>query len=100
MNKKDRAIVRKTLTACLPHLWDGKSGLCNKRTYICFAINDGAKDLNARDITRAVIWERIHPYNTVIGWVQNQGIKTGGSARKQQAYRKAWVESMIEEFSN
>jgi len=76
--------------------------------YICHAIEDdrGFSETSKRDAL-AIISDRLHPYTTVEAWLHNAiGLKYGRRQRtsvrfctKLQQYRRAWLDSLVEEFS-
>lgn len=103
MKQIDRQRIANAIRAGLPYLWNGRGIRVNEKTdYICFAIDRTwgyASAGIAVDAAKKMIHQRIAPYTTVEDWLEAQGVKRITS-RKLQAYRKAWMRSLIEEFSN
>jgi hypothetical protein len=102
MKQADRQKIANAIRAGLPYLWNGRGIWGNEKTeYICFAIDRTwglGRASNAVAAAKAVIHQRIAPYSTVEDWLEAQGVKRIGY-RKLQAYRKAWMKLLIEEFS-
>ena len=104
MKQDDRQKIANAIRAGLPYLWNGRGIWGNEKTvYICFAIDRTWGYDSAGQVwiaaAKAVIHQRIAPYSTVEDWLEAQGVKRITN-RKLQAYRKAWMRSLIEEFSN
>ena len=110
MKQIDRQRIANAIRAGLPYLWNGRcEGIYGKSEFICFAIDRtwgyagaGRVVAVADEVVAAakeMIHQRIAPYDTVEDWLEAQGVKRITS-RKLQAYRKAWMRSLIEEFSN
>lgn len=102
MNKVDRKKIAVAIQGGIPHLWNGRGESYNaaaKSAYVCFAINRAFGVLNpGGNAAQKMIHERIAPHGVVEHWLQSQGVKNI-TKRKLQAYRKAWMKSMVEEFS-
>ena len=102
MNKVDRKKIAVAIQAGIPHLWNGRGESYNdatKSSFVCFAIDRALGVLNPDgNAAQKMIHERIAPYSLVEGWLRSQGVKNI-TKRKIQAYRKAWMKSMVEEFS-
>jgi len=98
MKRVVRQSIAAAIKAGLPYLWNGRGDFYStaKQDFVCFAVRHGSHP--ASDAARSMIAERIHPYSTVDDWLEEQGVKNI-TDRKLQAYRKAWMLSMIEEFS-
>ena len=103
MKQIDRQRIANAIRAGLPYLWNGRrEGIYGKSEFICFAIDRAWGYASAGKVVAAakeMIHQRIAPYDTVEDWLEAQGVKRITS-RKLQAYRKAWMRSLIEEFSN
>jgi hypothetical protein len=101
MKQANRQRIANAIRAGLPYLWNGRILNNNKTSFICFAIDEPHGYSNDPDAEAAkkVIHKRIAPYTTVEDWLEAQGVKRITN-RKLQAYRKAWMRSLIEEFSN
>ena len=101
MAKTTRHQIAAAIQAGIPHLWNGRSNLylSGKSEFICYALERRfgmwSSSINA---AQKIIHKRIYPHPTVEDWLRGQGAK-GITYRKLQAYRKAWMKSMVEEFS-
>ena len=104
--KAQRAQFVRQLEACKPFLWDGKSSWGFKQTrYICIAVAYGADDLKLKleyAVTlRREIARRLENTSTLSSWLLDQGIPPDDlTEARLQAHRHAWVDLLIEEFSN
>ena len=102
MKQADRQKIANSIRSALPYLWNGRGIWGNEKSeYICFAIDRTygyySNDSNT-EAAKKVIHQRIAPYGTVEDWLEAQGVKRIG-IRRVQAYRKAWMKLLIEEFS-
>ena len=102
MNKAERKKIAAAIQAGIPHLSNGRSKMgwdSGKSEFICYALERRfgmwSSSINA---AQKIIHKRIYPHPTVEDWLRGQGAK-GITYRKLQAYRKAWMKSMVEEFS-
>lgn len=102
--KAQRAQFVRQLEACKPFLWDGKSSWGFKQTmYICIAVAYGADDLKLKyaGILRREIERRLENASTLSSWLLDQGTPPDDlTEARLQAHRHAWVDLLIEEFSN
>ena len=101
MAKTTRHQIAAAIQAGIPHLWNGRSNLylSEKSDFVCFAIERGFGRWDASvSAAQKMIAKRIKPYATVEEWLRHKGVK-GITNRKLQAYRTAWMKSLIEEFS-
>lgn len=100
MKQVERQKIAYALRESLPYLWNGRrEAIYGKSEFICFALNRTAWS-GAQRVREAqkMIHSRIAPHATVECWLEAQGVKRIGQ-RKLQAYRKAWMIKLIEEFS-
>lgn len=97
----DRALIAYSFECALDNLWDGKSilGPGSIKASICSALPVGP----GGDMARAVIMERLDGYFSVPTWLVRNGHMTDAERYSNQTriqeYRRAWVQSLIEEFS-
>ena len=104
--KAQKAKFVRQLEACKPFLWDGKSPWGREQTrYICIAVACGADDLKLKSeyagTLRREIGRRLENTHTLRRWLRNQGIPVADlTEARLQAHRHAWVDLLIEEFSN
>ena len=103
--KAQKAEFVHQLEACKPFLWDGTSSWGLKQTrYICTAVAYGADDLKLKlkyPVTLPREIERRLGKDCSLGdWLRNQGIPSASMTdARVQAHRHAWVDLLIEEFS-
>ena len=102
MKKADRKKIAEAIRAGIPHLWNGRGNMYipyEKSAYVCFAIDRGVGIADTRGAAaQKMIQDRIAPHAVVEDWLEAQGVKNI-TQRRVQAYRKAWMKSMVEEFS-
>jgi hypothetical protein len=100
MNKAGRKNIAAAIRAGLPHLSNGRGAWARgKSEFICYALERGFGMWSSSvKSAQKIIHKRIYPHPTVENWLRAQGAK-GITRRKLQAYRKAWMKSLIEEFS-
>jgi len=99
MKQIERQKIAYALRESLPYLWNGRHGaIYGKSEFICFALNRSAWSGDRVREAQKMIHSRIAPHATVECWLEAQGVKRI-SQRKLQAYRKAWMIKLIEEFS-
>lgn len=114
--------IADALRKCKRHLWDGTGHRGRRHAFICYALLETTCDgVELGVITRAqgIVTSRVRGKRalSVPGWLLENGhigkddycvigsyaLFTKGSApkivRQIQAYRHAWVDSLIEEFS-
>lgn len=97
----DRALIAYSFECALDDLWDGKSilGAGSTKSSICSALPVGP----GGDMARAVIMERLGGFFSVPTWLVKNGYMTDAERYSNQVriqeYRRAWVQSLIEEFS-
>ena len=98
MKQRERQQIAAAIKAGIPHLWDGRGNFYDteKEDFVCFAIRDGWHD--GAEAARSMIAKRIHPYGGVDDWLEAKGVKNITN-RELQAYRKQWMQAMVEEFS-
>lgn len=84
------------------NLWDGKDKGSGKERYICMAILSSTFDddkLHYSRLLRDEIARRLE-YKNLRTWLTHQGVSYDDMTNERlQAYRLAWVNNMIEEFS-
>ncbi len=99
--KKVLAQLPNTVTHC-------DDEFAHRSPYICDNIERFADGYAARNLAKDVIQERINCKFSVEQWLRGKSptlwieVKHDmdhNNGRKLQAYRKAWVQSLIEEFS-
>ena len=95
-----RKAVQEALVRARPWLWNGvELQEMHLRATLCVAIRAGHSPGSC--LARAIISERIAPYATVAQWLAAQGrSELTETPEVRQAYRKAWLEKLIEEFSD
>lgn len=95
-----RKTVQEALVGARPWLWNGVEPLqMPLRAPLCFAIR--ADRSPGSPLARVIVAERIAPYATVAQWLDAQGrSELTETPEARQAYRKAWLEKLIEEFSD
>jgi tRNA(Ile)-lysidine synthase TilS/MesJ len=102
MKQANRKKVAAAIQAGIPHLWNGRGKYCythGKSDFVCYAIEHGLGRWNSDvEAAKKMIHARIYPYCRVEDWLVSKGVKHIPT-RKLQAYRKAWMKQMIEEFS-
>ena len=100
--KAQRAQFVRQLEACKPFLWDGKSSWGLEQTkHICIAVARGADDPKHAVTLRREIERRLENTCTLSSWLLDQGIPPDDlTYARLQAHRHAWVDLLIEEFSN
>ena len=100
MGPATRNSIAEAFTACLPHLWNGKSDMrfLEKTAHICFALCRTKHP--AYYLATSVITHRLGNSSTVQHWLFMQGIPVEAMTHPRlQAHRKAWVKQLIKEFS-
>ena len=103
--KAQKAQFVRQLEACKPFLWDGKSPWSHEQTrYICIAVAYGADalklELEYAVTLRREIERRLENTSTLSSWLLDQGIPPDDlTEARLQAHRHAWVDLLIEEFS-
>lgn len=102
MKQTERQKIAYAIRNGLPQLRSGWGSEFGKSDYICFAIGRGRYDGMPNDAgviaAQKMIHKRIAPHTVVEDWLAAQGVKRIG-IRRLQAYRKAWMLQLIEEFS-
>jgi len=96
-NKKIAAALRKAV----PFLGTGTYSQ-NTTDYVCWAVeNANGQSKSVTHLISDMIHDRISPFASVRGWLlNNSNIPEKKLTRKNlQAYRHAWLQSLIEEFS-
>ena len=69
-------------------------------SYICYALCDKKIRTEVFIETRAMIESRLHPAISMGGWLRHNGVDIGDLTKpKLQAHRQAWLDQLIEEFS-
>lgn len=111
-SKKERAQLAHAFKMALPRLANSYSIFDIGRTHICYAINDAAEfgDITheAAKMAKKVVTLRLgRDVSSLISWLEKSGFVGEGKLfadlyknnyRKVQATRKAWLESLVEEF--
>lgn len=97
---KERKRIELCLRNSIKNLWDGNGDLEDKEEYICFALDGSNADII---LTREMIMSRLdHSYDTVEDWLERRGYLKMIHGRDReiqvQAYRRRWMESLLEEF--
>ena len=92
----------KQLKKAKDNLWDGKEKNSDKERFVCLAILF-SKSVNDKPsysrLLRDEIARRLE-YKTLIRWLSHQGVnRYDMTVERLQAYRLAWINNMIEEFS-
>ena len=100
--KAQRSQFVRQLEACKPFLWDGKSPWGFEQTrHICIAVTYGADDPKHAVTLRREIERRLENTLTLGVWLCDRGIPPDDlTDARLQAHRHAWVDLLIEEFSN
>lgn len=84
------------------NLWDGKEKHSSKERFVCMAIlfSTSVDDKPSYSrLLRDEIARRLE-YKTLIRWLSHQGVnRYDMTVERLQAYRLAWINNMIEEFS-
>lgn len=99
----DNQQIANCFRAALKILWDGKDRWAKDRErYICHALWEAAKknNLPGESMAKDVIYDRLQGSFTVEGWLRKQGVETYDNIVAIQAWRKQWLEQLIEEFEN
>ena len=89
--------------AAKQYLWDGEFPQYLP-THICIALSRASDKrkitVKVRKRCQEIIAQRIDRRYTLEGWLTRKGIKkTELTCRKMQAYRHAWLDLLIKEFS-
>jgi hypothetical protein len=101
--KTSRAKIASAFKVALAHMWDGKDGLqlMNSETldkYICHGLERVYK--NGGKAAIKIINDRLDGSMTLETWLASEGYTDSYyNTKKMQITRKAWLESLIEEFS-
>jgi hypothetical protein len=101
LTKADKKEFVKILKEAKKFLWNGKSKIPNnkdKTRYVCIAISLARQD-TGEYMLRQLISQRINQYATVFGWLEKEYGIVAKNQKERQAYRHAWVDNMIKEFS-
>ena len=100
--KKQKKLMVKQLKRAKDNLWDGKEKYSKKERFVCLAIlfSTAADDKACYSrLLRDEIARRLE-YKTLITWLSHQGVNHYDmTVERLQAYRLAWINNMIEEFS-
>jgi hypothetical protein len=95
---KQRRQIVEALKACKQYLWDGERDVGDKAYCICFALR--RTFLHGAYLAVDVIDARIGEGNSLGRWLRYRGIPWKElTDDNMQAYRHAWVDQLIEEFS-
>lgn len=105
MEKTD---IARTLEIALQFLWDGNTGSEDKTQHVCNCIlrakKRGLISFSQWHAAEQMIMKRLGNHYTVIGWLETQDgfrdVQKWATHSQLQAYRRAWVLSMIKEFKN
>jgi hypothetical protein len=106
-NKQIAGVFKKALAVMGNNRKSIASSGGKKQRFICHAIAVG-QGLNWRSFDRLsgagleakkVIIKRIYPEYTLENWLNHRGIEHANDLADLQAYRKAWLKQLIEEFS-
>lgn len=101
-------ITNKDLAECfreaLGYLWDG-TPVRPKKQYrnICYAIDETCFHFDIKEECCSIIRSRLGTYNVYAeSWLINKGVpyKQVWDTVKMQAWRKQWLEQLVEEFEN
>ena len=109
MSKISNKRIAEVLRQAVPHLAQNESEILvgGKEDCVCFAILKGAgynwySDGNAGTrAIRKIIEKSLGGYGTVVGWLRGESNVSEDELTTDniQAYRHAWVQAMIKEFS-
>lgn len=100
--KKQKQLMVEQLEKAKDTLWDGKEKYSSKESLVCMAIlfstsvddRAGYSRLLRNEIARRL------EYKTLRMWLAYQGVSYDDMTNERiQAYRLAWINNMIEEFS-
>lgn len=97
LTKAQRRGVAAAFGACKKYLWDGRSSGC-LTPYICWALADSEHRYAL--VAQDVIEKRLMGHPTVSSWLRSVGVPPEDlTGKRLQAHRHAWVNKLIEEFS-
>ena len=92
--------------AAKEYLWDGRSSqiLGCLHIHICTAVSQASVKrkitVKVRNRCQEIIAQRIDRLNTLESWLNSKGIKNAElTHQRMQAYRHAWLDLLIKEFS-
>ena len=100
--KKQKQLMVEQLKKAKDNLWNGKDKRSDKERYICMAILFSTSVDDKASYSRLLREEiaRRLEYKTLIRWLSHQGVNHYDMTNERlQAYRLAWINNMIEEFS-
>lgn len=113
--KPSRAAIADRFTQAKKFLWDGKPGGERANAhYVCWAIDRasgfGKPELRIAGACKAIITERLGGLSSLADWLRHhhyedwalahRKLKSADLYLKLQVTRHAWLDSLIEEFSN
>jgi hypothetical protein len=95
--------IAECFRAALKLMWDGNGQQKGKdERFICHALYEVAyiQRLPKGAAAISIIHARLNGSFTADGWLHRQGVKTFDNSVAIQAWRKQWLEQLIEEFEN
>jgi hypothetical protein len=101
LTKADKKEFVKILKESKKFLWDGEGDIPKRRSktcYVCIAISLARQDTSEYKL-RQLISQRIDHNLSVFGWLAKEYGIVAENQKERQAYRHAWVDNMIKEFS-
>ena len=101
MTKRERLAIARAFQECKKYLWLGPGTVCptGGSSFICHALGAWGEK-SGTDPAREVIEARLGDCRTLESWLHEQGITSKKlTDEKVQAHRHAWVDLLIEEFS-
>ena len=105
MNKKLKKQVHAALKAAKNYLRDGETFNNNNTDYICIALTNATKDyfylFKGAEKAKKIISDRLGICYTLTTWLEINGITEEElrDYKKLQRHRHAWLDQLIEEFS-
>jgi hypothetical protein len=94
-SKRERQMFVRQLKKARPLIENGKE------YFVCYALSSSLSSSRTRKV-RDMIRYRIYPNSTVTGWLGSKDTDTHEyllDNNKYREYRLAWIDNMIEEFS-
>ena len=100
--KKQKQLMVKQLKKAKDNLWDGKEKNSDKERFVCLAILFSKSVYDKPRYSRLLRDEiaRRLECKTLSTWLNHQGVSYDDmTVERLQAYRLAWINNMIAEFS-
>lgn len=97
--KQQRTDIANAFKAAKPFLNDGRGREPTSTNFICNALEESR--VEGWKEAKYIVSARIHPESTVLNWLEKQigAVEEYSGHPKVQAYRHAWLDQLIEEFT-